>query len=132
MAQQYLLDTNVIVRFLLEDNENQLKVVNNYFERAKKGLIKLKLPLFILIETDHILRTFYNVPKSEIIDKLSKILSISYVEVLQREIIIKALTLYGTHAVDFVDCVLFAKAKDENAKILSFDQDFKKLDKSEL
>lgn len=132
MPQLYLLDTNVIVRFLLEDNKDQLKIINDYFEKAKKGQLKLRVPLFILIETDHILRTFYNVPKNEIIDRFYRIISIPYVEVPHREIVVRALVLYSTRSVAFVDCVLFVQAKDENAKIFSFDQDYKKLEKAKL
>jgi predicted nucleic acid-binding protein len=50
--------------------------------------------------------------------------------VSKREIIIWALRLYGMHTVDFVDCILFATAQEENALVLSFDRDFKKLVKT--
>lgn len=129
MSEQYLLDTNVIIRLLLQDNKNQLKIAQKYFKKAKNNELKLRIPLFIIVEAAHVFRTFYNIPKEEIIDKLSKIVSIPYVIVSDRGIIIEALRLYSGYGVDFIDCILFATARELNAKVLSFDKDFKKLAK---
>jgi len=130
VSQLYFLDTNVIVRLLLEDNKEQLKVVKKYFEEARKGKLQIRLPLFIIIETAHILHSFYSIPKNEICDQLIKVILITYLGVDQREIVIKALRLYKVSNIDLVDCMLFAIAEGQNAEVLSFDKDFKKLAKT--
>ena len=48
--KKYFLDTNVILRFLLKDNEKYFNLSKNHFEKAKKGEIELNLLPEVLFE----------------------------------------------------------------------------------
>ena len=130
MLRQYFLDTNVIVRLLLEDSLEQLTIVKKYFQKAKEAKLRLKLPLFIIIETAHVFRTFYGIPKEKICAQLIKIVSVPYLIIDDKMLVLEALGLYKGSSADFVDCILFATASEQNAEVLSFDKDLKKLAKT--
>jgi predicted nucleic-acid-binding protein len=126
---KYLVDANVILRYLLHDNPSQLKVVNNYLYQAKKGKLKIVVLSEIVPEVEYVLRKVYKVVRTEIADKLITLLKTSYLEVEKREDWIEALGYYKEYNIDLIDALLFIKAEKTNSTVLSFDNDFKKLKK---
>lgn len=130
MSQRYFLDTNIILRVLLEDNQKQLEAAKKIFTGAKEGKSQLILPKFILIEVTHVLRTYYAVTKEEIVSQLLKLVSIPYLMVEDRTLVMEALKLYEKTSLGFVDCLLFLTAKQSNAKVLTFDENLNKLTKT--
>ena len=127
--QNFYLDTNVIVSYLYRRNEKQYVYAKSYFYKAKKLQIRLVLLTEILIEVNYILYKVYKFQKKEIVTMLLSLVQASYIAVPERGTLIDSLSLYKRHNINLVDCLLFTKAKIDNAKVASFDKDFKKLKK---
>ena len=69
---------------------------------------------------------FYEIPKKEIVDKLSRILNIKAIVNANKSAILDALVKYENSSADIVDCILAAKSSPQRV-IASFDKDFKRL-----
>ena len=118
-----LIDTNVILRSLLRDNEKQAKQAD---EIIKAGAWTLPA---VLAEVDHVLRTFYNVERKDIARQLFT--AVNLVEVERREVIFRAIKIFAETKLDFVDCILAAYHDVENAEVFTFDKDLNKIIKRE-
>lgn len=122
------VDTNVFLRFFVQDDPEKATKVRKVFERAKEGTIELVTEPFIIIELAYAFSSYFKLPKNEICDKLRSILTLPFITVREREDIATALNVYEEHGVDFIDAFLFVKTKKkEKMTILSFDKDFDKL-----
>ncbi len=125
----YYLDANFIVSFLINRNDKQYQEAKATFSKALLKEIKLILQPEIVIEIEYTLRKRYHVPKSSIVTNLIDLISVDYIDVPDRTIIIESLKLFELHNIDLVDCILFTKAHANDGEVLSFDTDFKKLKK---
>lgn len=125
----YYIDTNVFLRFLLKDNQDLSLKVEDYFMKAKKKTINIVLLPQIVIECEYVLRKVYNVPKQDITDVLSTLVKTPHIALINRDVMIEALDIYRQKSVDLVDIILYVTALYNNAEVLSFDKEFKKLSK---
>lgn len=124
---EYLIDTNYILRFILDDIPEQTKIVREYFTQAKLGQIRITVPYLAIIELDFNLSKLYKFSKREIAEKLFNFISIPFLEFEKREEILKALTLYPKVNLDLVDILLYCEAKLSGKELLTFDRKLKKL-----
>lgn len=123
----YLVDTNIFLRFLLNDVKEQTKQARLYFQQAKANKILLTLHPVTVFEVDYALVKLYSLSKQTVVEKLQSILSISYIHVIDRAILLAALKLYNQKTIDFVDVFLYTYAESIGSEVLSFDKDFKKM-----
>lgn len=123
------IDTNILVRFTLQDNPQQNKKTREYIADAKQGKVKLTIITEILLEVEYVLRKTYRIPREQIARNLESLIGMEYFDVVDRDILKIALKIYKLKSLDLVDVILFLKARKANAKVLSFDRDFAKLKK---
>lgn len=122
----YLLDTNIIIRFLVGDNEEHLEKSTQYFEQIEQGSMEVEILSDVLMEAFFVLTKFYKVPKVEVISDLKTILSFEGVVNKDKVILFEALSIIENKNIDFVDALICAKCKFQNYEKLSFDKDFNK------
>jgi len=127
MNKVYIVDTNIILRFLLQDITSQFNQAKKMFTEAKNGKIKLIVPQIVIFEINFTLKRFYKLGKEDIIEKTKQIVSTEYIEVESRNIFQNALILYKKNNVSLVDCFLVSKAEAEEADLFTFDKKLKKL-----
>jgi len=127
--KKYYLDTNVILRFLLQDhNELFLKAQYN-FTRAKAKKIQLVILEEVFFEIDYVLRGVYSMSKPEVVKILLKLALTPYLNVVDRSLLVQVLKKYNKVNVDLFDVYLFEKARIDNASVISFDNDFQKIER---
>ena len=120
MKNKYLLDTNILIRFLVDDSKEHSSLVENLFQKAaKKSLI---IPDVVLIEAVFVLLSVYELSKIEIIDKLASLIAYPKFD-LHKNLFQKTLDLYSKYPISFVDAYVAALsiAKPINT-ILTFDK----------
>ncbi len=122
----YLLDTNVLVRFLTDDHAEHLAETKELFTRAEKGEHSLAIVSLVVAETIFVLRSVYKHDYKEIAGRLQIFLSQRWLKVEERQILLAALSLLaiGTH---FVDAYLAARANSDTVEIYTFDKKLKKM-----
>jgi len=122
----YIVDTNIILRFLLADIPDQYKQVKQMFLKAKKEEITLIVPQIVIFEINFGLTKFYQLEKAEIIEKIDSLLSTKYLHIESKNIFEKALYYYkNSNGLSLVDCFLLGKSEDEEAELFTFDDKMK-------
>jgi predicted nucleic-acid-binding protein len=124
----FIIDTNVILRLLLRDNEAHYKKAKFYFEKAAQNKIKLILPNEVLIEAEHVLNKTYKIPREKC-GRLLSMITAACQSPTRKNNLTQIIKLYKNSKIDLVDITIFVASKHTGHKILSFDKDFKKLSK---
>jgi predicted nucleic-acid-binding protein len=124
----HLLDTNVILRYLVGDDSAKAARATALLERVDRGEEMVEIPEGVLTEAVWTLESHYQVPRSETARNLAAILSFAGVRVTAPEVCWEALQIYARSNADFVDCLLAARSKQQDIPVYTFDEtDFKKL-----
>ena len=100
------LDTNVLVRHLVRDDEAQFERVRRLLRRAAAADEALFVSLLVLQETEWVLRSRYGLAKAEIMDTISVLLDTTEIRFEDEPAIEEALFLWKDSAADFSDCLI--------------------------
>jgi len=122
----YLLDTNVIIRFLVGDHEEHLEQSIVIFKDIEKAKVQVEILEGVLMEAFFVLTKFYKIPKNNVINDLKMILNFNGVINSNKTILYEALNIIENRNIDFVDALICAKSKLQGFGKLSFDGDVKK------
>lgn len=122
-----LPDTNVILRYLLEDEPQLYKKAGEFFEKVRLGEEKALILESVLVECIYMLTKFYKVPKEDAVDKLKCLLQYKGIINDDKKELIEAMSIFADKNIDIVDCILCAKAKGYNKLLFTFDERLKKL-----
>ena len=117
-----LPDTNFILRYLLRDHEAHFVESSEYFEMVRGGKEAVLITESVLVECIYVLTKHYHVPRIEASNSLSGILLYKGVVNPDREIFLKALTLFAESTLDPVDCILLQRNALEGHNIRTFDK----------
>lgn len=127
---QYILDTNVILRYLVGDDVNQQKQAESWFREAQEGKRKIVISALVVAEASFVLESFYKKSRSEIADTMVVFLSQKWLVVPERVALLSMWDSYkdGLHLVDsYLTASSNQLSASEETTVLSFD---KKLIKS--
>ncbi|MFH2045933.1 MAG: type II toxin-antitoxin system VapC family toxin [Pseudomonadota bacterium] len=69
------VDTNILIRFLIGDDELQAKQVYTIFKKAESEKEVLFVPLLVILEMVWVLESVYNISRVEILDSINDLLS---------------------------------------------------------
>lgn len=122
----YLLDTNIIIRFLVGDHEEHLAKSIKYFKSIETAKLQVEILDGVLMEAFFVLTKFYKLPKKDVINDLKTILTLNGVVNNNKTILYEALNIIENKNIDFVDALICAKSKLQGFGKLSFDQDVDK------
>ncbi len=68
------IDTNILVRFLMGDDEIQAKKVYNIFKRIESEKQELFVSLLVILELIWVLESVYGISRKEILDSIRELL----------------------------------------------------------
>ena len=68
------LDTNVLIRFLVKDDEKQANTVYKIFKKAEMNKDTLFVPLLVVLEVVWVLESVYDVTRQEVLDSFESLL----------------------------------------------------------
>ncbi len=122
-----LPDANVVIRYLVKDDIELYKQAKTFFDKVKTGEENALILESVVAECVYVLTKIYKVPKEKTADSLKNLLRYRGIINEDRADLIKALTTFAERSLDIVDCILYAKAKDTDTSLFSFDEDLNKL-----
>lgn len=124
-----IIDANVILRFFLEDDEEQFGKAKAFVQRLELDKEEALITEIVFAEVVWVLNKVYHIPRREITEKFSKIINYKGVKtILNKEIFSESLRLYARHSLDIQDIFLAVLSKTKDCSIVTFDKnDFKKL-----
>jgi len=120
------LDTNVLVRYLTQDDEKQAEAAAKTIEGAAARGERMLIQPIILCELVWVLESAYDFPKSDLLRGLEGILQTAQFEIVEKDVIWQALSDYRRGKGDFSDYYLGrANVKAGAAITLTFDKTLK-------
>lgn len=126
MSKRRLVDTNLIVRYLVQDHERHAKAAGKLFDACDRGDVVIVVLPAVLAESVFVLESFYEHARGDIASALGRLISSPGVEIAGAAIHLDALDRYRRTKIHFVDCLIAATAAVENTPVASCDQDFRK------
>lgn len=124
MIPKFLLDTNVIIRFLTQDDAVQLEKAKRLIAAAENGRCELLLRPWIVAEVVYVLRDIYGVKdRSQVAGLLRKLVRASGIVTEGQAHLLDALARYENKGVDFAEALLAAEAVSLGIRPASFDRD---------
>ncbi len=118
----YLIDTNVIIRFLVGDHPEHLAIATDIFTKIEEGEYEVEILESVLMEVLFVLTRFYELPKADVIEDLKKIIALRGM-VGEKVLLIETLNIVERKNIDFLDALISAKSSLHGYEKLSFDKD---------
>ena len=127
------LDTNILVRFLVEDDAAQLAAARRLIRKCVNAGETLFVPVTVSLELEWVLRSSYRFSKSVVIQTLAQLLASIELSFESEGALEVALVLYGQSSVDFSDCLHIAlSSRAGESPLWTFDRAASKLEGARL
>jgi predicted nucleic-acid-binding protein len=104
------VDTNVLARFVVEDDSRQTERANAMFRRALAKGERIFISDVVLCELVWVLSSAYRVPRDEIAEVLANLTRAKEVEIGDADLVHRALAAFRTGKGDFADYVIRERA----------------------
>ena len=104
------LDTNVLVRFLVEDDPQQTKRAKSVFKKAVEEKQNLFISDVVLCELMWVLRSCYRISKMEMVQIVRRLALTKQIILAPSDECGKALDCFETGRGDFADYLILQKA----------------------
>ena len=119
-----LLDANVVIRYLTSDDPKKGRRFELLLTTEKGALILTDVVMAEIVWT---LESYYRASRQMISTQLQTLLTASVIEA-NRPVLIKALSLYATISIDYIDAYLIAYQEVRDIEfIVSYDRDIDKV-----
>jgi predicted nucleic-acid-binding protein len=116
------LDTNVLVRYIVQDDKKQAKQASKIIEALSSDNPAF-ISCIVLCEVNWVLKTAYKISKQECVSVLKRILSVSVFDIERMACCAKALQRYEKELADFSDYLIHEIAKQEGYEtVITFDK----------
>lgn len=127
------LDTNVLVRLLVQDDPAQLTVAKRLIRRCVDAGETLYVPVTVALELEWVLRSNFGFAKETVIQTLAQLLSTIDISFKSESALEVALALFAQGSADFSDCPHVAQAGVGGERPLwTFDRAASKLEGARL
>ncbi|GAB4235919.1 MAG: type II toxin-antitoxin system VapC family toxin [Deltaproteobacteria bacterium] len=117
------LDTNVLVRYMTEDDPRQAAAAAREIEGAGRKGDKLVVQPLVLCELAWVLESAYGVGKKELLEVFERILRTAQFEIPGKDLVWRSLADYRAGKGDFSDHLQGRMNEDEGAPVtITFDK----------
>ena len=122
------VDTNVIVRFLVRDDDAQAEAVRRRLKQAEERRERLKIPVLVVLETIWVLESAYEKTRSEILDSIQDMRQMPIFEFEANHVIEGLLKDGPRYKADLADILIGHAAKASGCdEVITFDKGAAKL-----
>lgn len=122
-----IIDTNIILRYLVGDSEALHQKSSEIFKKAENGDLDILIKVVVVAETCFVLESFYKKSLDEIASAMEVLLSQKWLKVEDRKGLLGMWTNYR-NKLHFVDSYLLSSAKENKYRILTFDKEIEKIE----
>ena len=117
------LDTNVLVRFLVKDDEQQSKAAYMRFKEAETNKEVLFVPVLVVLETVWALESVYKVTKQEILESIDDLLLMPILEFEAQSMVRNFVTSAQETKIDLSDLLIAHSARFSGCEcVITFDK----------
>lgn len=119
------IDTNILVRFLTQDDKEQCRKIDHLFQKCKKSGEIIYVSDLVIIETVWVLESAYKLKKAEVIAAVEKVLLAAFLDFEDLSLLLRTQELYLAGKADLSDYYIQCKAQKAGCtQLLSFDKAF--------
>ena len=115
------LDTNVLVRYLAQDDAKQSALASRLIEQRLKPNERGFISLVALLETVWVMESRYGASAELVAEILADLLDTATLEVQDAQAVREAAQRYREGGVDLHDCLIVSLARQRKAQVVSFD-----------
>ncbi len=117
------VDTNLFIRYLTNDDPVKADRVEKLLDDASTGIIKLVTTEMVVAEIVWVLESGYSLKNTDIAPLVRGILATAGLDVINRTLVARAIELYETINIDFIDGYIAAVMEKEGiSELYSFDR----------
>lgn len=120
-AEVLALDTNVLVRYLAQDDPRQAALATELIEQRLTPAEPAFISLVTLLETVWVMESRYGAEAAAVVDIVCDVLESSVFQVQDAVAVREAVRRYGQGGVDLHDCLIAALARQRRARVVTFD-----------
>ena len=103
------IDTNVLVRYLTRDDQSQYEKARRLIDREVAKGEPVLVSLLVLLETEWVLRSRYELAKADIVAAFSALLDTADLTFEDEPSVENAVYSWKDSAADFADCLIEAR-----------------------
>lgn len=117
------IDTNIVVRFLVRDDEKQAALVYRRLKNAEAKKEVFLVPLLVVLETIWVLESIYDVSRIEILDSFDELLLMPVLNFETPEVIQRAIVFARETTLDLSDLLIAHSARRLGCdSVITFDK----------
>ena len=122
------IDTNVLVRFLVRDDQNQFEKARKLLKREVSNGRRVFINQLVLLETEWVLRSRYGLAKTQMLEAISGLLDSPDIQLEDEPAVEEALFIWRDANADFSDCLIGARNRRLGCRAtVTFDKKASKL-----
>ncbi len=127
------VDTNILVRFLIGDDERQAKIAYDIFKKAESEKDELFVPLLVVLELIWVLESAYGIARAEILDSIREFLLMPILRFEHKSVLQQFILSAQADRFDLADLLIAHAAKNCGGEtVLTFDKKVSKFKLFEL
>jgi len=117
------IDTNVLIRFLVRDDDQQAEIVYKLFKKAESAQEALFVPLAVVLETVWVLESVYGIPRREILDAIDALILMPILQFEAQSAVMNFVSSARETKMDLSDLLIAHSAMSSGCEcVLTFDK----------
>ncbi len=127
----YFIDASVFLRYITKDDPEKAESCFKLFKSMERGEVKAYTSEAVVAEIVYVLssKNLYGLSHEDVRARLQPLLSLPGLKLPSRKVVLRALSLYALHSIDFEDALSTAHMERLGIeKIISYDRDFDRVE----
>ena len=120
-----LIDANVLLRYLLQDDDALFKKASALLERVKVGEETVVIPESVLAECVYVLMKVYKIDRQIISEKLGGLFAYKGIVNSDKKDLMDSILLFSQTQLSIVDCIVCSKSINSGMSLFTFDDDLR-------
>ena len=120
-----LIDANVVLRYLLQDDNALFKKASALLEKIKLGEEAVVILESVLAECVYVLLKVYKIDRQIISEKLKGLFAYKGIANPDKRDLIDSIVLFGQTQLSIVDCIACSKSINNGMSLFTFDDDLR-------
>lgn len=117
------VDTNILIRFLVGDDERQAEKVYRIFKKVESEKNELFVPLLVTLELIWVLESVYEIKRAEILDSISELLLMPILHFEHQSTLQQFILAAQKNSCDLSDLLIAHSAKKQGCNtVLTLDK----------
>lgn len=130
--KEIIVDTNVLLRYLVDDTSILGKKANDFINNAQKHKYIIKLNELIVAECLWVLISHYKYSKENAVTALRSLILHEEFKIKDKILINESLNFFLENNISFVDSYLYCQSQNTGLDLITFDEKLARLKKIKI